>query len=99
MITVENNQPPVVITPDNNPIEIVPQAPVIIEPSPQNALVVTQIPGVGPPGPKGEPGSSGTGAVDHEARDAIAVHLIDPTPHPVYDDMPDLTLLFENGLI
>ena len=30
---------------------------------------------------------------------ALAAHLIDPTPHPVYDEMPSLTLIFENGLI
>lgn len=30
---------------------------------------------------------------------AIAVHVIDPTPHPAYDDMPSLRLLYENGLI
>lgn len=30
---------------------------------------------------------------------ALEAHLIDPTPHPVYDEMPSLTLIFENGLI
>lgn len=38
-------------------------------------------------------------AAPDPAMDAISAHLIDPTPHPVYDDMLDLTLLFENGLI
>lgn len=38
-------------------------------------------------------------AAPDPAMDAIEAHLIDPTPHPVYDDMLDLTLLFENGLI
>jgi hypothetical protein len=29
----------------------------------------------------------------------ISEHVESPIPHPVYDDMLDLTLLFENGLI
>lgn len=29
----------------------------------------------------------------------ILAHINDVTPHPVYDDLPSLTLLFENGLI
>lgn len=31
--------------------------------------------------------------------DAMTAHIIDPTPHPAYDDLPSLRLLFENGLI
>lgn len=30
---------------------------------------------------------------------AIASHVADPTPHPVYDDIPSLSLLFENGIV
>jgi len=30
---------------------------------------------------------------------AISVHVSDSTPHPAYDDMPSLRLLYENGLI
>lgn len=29
----------------------------------------------------------------------FADHVNDPTPHPTYDNIPNLTLLFENGLI
>ena len=47
----------------------------------------------GPPGPPGPEGPPGEGAVD------IANHINDPTPHPAYDDIPSLVLLFENGLI
>lgn len=43
-------------------------------------------------GPAGPPGPQG-------GTDLIDLHLIDPTPHPVYDDMPDLSLLFDNALI
>lgn len=30
---------------------------------------------------------------------SLAVHVADETPHPAYDDLPSLRLLFENGLI
>ena len=29
----------------------------------------------------------------------MTAHINAPEPHPAYDDMPSLTLLFENGLI
>lgn len=29
----------------------------------------------------------------------LAAHVADTTPHPAYDDLPSLTLLFQNGLI
>lgn len=45
----------------------------------------------GPPGPQGPPGES--------EGETVALHLMDPTPHPVYDDMPSLVLIYENHLI
>lgn len=30
---------------------------------------------------------------------ALLTHIQSETPHPVYDDLPSLTLLYENGLI
>lgn len=36
---------------------------------------------------------------DKYATDAIDVHVNSETPHPAYDDMPSLELIFENGLI
>jgi hypothetical protein len=30
---------------------------------------------------------------------ALTNHISDNTPHPAYDDMPSLTLLFNNGLV
>lgn len=47
----------------------------------------------GPPGPPGPPGSSSGTTVD------LQEHIIAPEPHPAYDDMQSLRLLFENGLI
>lgn len=31
--------------------------------------------------------------------ESLAVHIADETPHPAYDDMIDLSILFENGLV
>lgn len=45
----------------------------------------------GVPGPQGNPGV--------DADDLMVLHLIDPTPHPVYDDMPSLVIIFENGIV
>lgn len=52
-------------------------------------VVVSVMGGI--PGPKGDDGESDSGL--------MALHILDPTPHPPYDDMPSLTLIFENGLI
>jgi hypothetical protein len=30
--------------------------------------------------------------------DQFTTHVMDPTPHPAYDDIPDLVLLLENGM-
>jgi hypothetical protein len=30
---------------------------------------------------------------------ALAAHIADPTPHPAYDDIPSVVVLYENGLI
>lgn len=45
----------------------------------------------GPVGPIGPAGADGTAAVIE--------HIADVTPHPAYDDLPSLTLQFENGLV
>jgi hypothetical protein len=47
---------------------------------------------------------SGGGGIDPEAiqeliDDTVAAHVADPTPHPAYDDLPSLTLIFNNGLV
>lgn len=68
-----------------------------LNPDPVSATIsetgVQGPPGIqGPPGPEGPEGGT-------EAMDAISLHLIDETPHPVYDDMPNLVLIFDNHLI
>jgi hypothetical protein len=52
----------------------------------QGAEVVSLSDDLPPEGGSGEPGD-------------LAAHVADTTPHPVYDDMPSLSLLFQNGLI
>lgn len=52
---------------------------------------------VGVAGIRGQTGPAGP--VDTSTADAFAAHLIDPTPHPAYDDIPDLTVIFENALL
>lgn len=39
------------------------------------------------------------GSITEPASDMITAHLLDPTPHPVYDDMASLTLIFENQIV
>lgn len=34
-----------------------------------------------------------------DATELVQEHVVAPLPHPVYDDMVDLTLLFQNGLV
>lgn len=31
--------------------------------------------------------------------DSVTAHALDPTPHPEYDDLPSLSLLFRNRLV
>lgn len=54
------------------------------------------VPGVrvmgGVPGPPGRDTGAAIEAIMEE-------HIQSPTPHPAYDDLPAMTLLFENGLI
>lgn len=69
---------------------------------------------LGPQGLKGDIGLQGPqgvsgvttvtgGVTESQVTDAVATavqnHVQAPAPHPVYDDIPDLTILFENGLI
>lgn len=64
---------------------------IVVNPQPRVVLEVKVNPLQGPPGP---PGADGDGA----ALEALMVHLMDPTPHPVYDDMPSLSAWFANQL-
>ena len=57
---------------------------VSVNESPSSVVLGTS----GPQGPRGESGLS-----------AIAAHIADETPHPSYDDLPSLGLVFENGLV
>lgn len=53
-----------------------------------------------PPAAVGLLERQGDGIVRPVTRDAVlAPHIAAPLPHPAYDDLPSLTLLFENGLV
>lgn len=45
-------------------------------------------------------GSSGgdPGAIQEMIDTSVSTHVQTAEPHPAYDDMPSLTILFENGL-
>lgn len=45
-------------------------------------------------GVAGRPGIDGA-----DGTTAVVTHINDATPHSVYDDMNDLALIFENGLV
>lgn len=38
-------------------------------------------------------------AVQELIDESVGAHVNDATPHPAYDDLPSLTLIFENGLV
>lgn len=66
-------------------------------PNPDRVLVVPVS------GPRGLPGLDGAAAnittILALADQQIALHVADPEPHPAYDDIPSLVLLFENRLV
>lgn len=51
-------------------------------------------------GEKGQKGDTGpTGPEGPINTEAINAHIASETPHPTYDDMPNLTIIFENRII
>ena len=40
-----------------------------------------------------------SGVTNQVLSDAIETHSVSPAPHPVYDDLPSLSLIFKNGLL
>lgn len=40
-----------------------------------------------------------TGVTNQVLQDAITTHVIDPEPHPVYDNAHSFELIFKNGLL
>jgi hypothetical protein len=61
---------------------------------------ITLVPIKGDPGPQGPQGEVGPqGPPGESGTEALQSHIESSTPHPVYDDLPSLNLLFENGLV
>jgi hypothetical protein len=71
-----------------------------IEVSAPSIPTFTVVPIKGDPGPQGPQGEVGPqGPAGESGTVALETHIDSATPHPVYDDLPSLNLLFENGLI
>jgi len=68
------------------------------DPSPVGSVVV---PVAGPTGPQGTPGAPADdlGVIQTMIDGTVQTHVSTPEPHPAYDDLPSLQLLFENGLV
>ena len=60
-------------------------------------LPVYVVPVAGPQGPPGPAGD--VESVTDLIEDAVTVHVEASEPHPAYDDLPSLSLLFDNGLV
>ena len=71
-------------------VEVVQAQVQVVEVTSGTVDVVGVAEAVGPRGPAGS---------DADATVLLEAHIVAPEPHPAYDDMPDMTLLFENGLI
>lgn len=90
-----------------DPPEIVLEPPPIpeirIDPPESDTIHVVAVPGPpgddGPPGEPGPPGGISESAAQDMIDTSIGVHVAAPEPHPAYDDLPSIRLIFENGLI
>ena len=90
MIVLAPNAVTVVTPPALPPIRMAPPA----------TTAAALVPVRGPRGPKGDPGSNqDMEAIQDLIDTTVTGHVQAPEPHPAYDDLPSLTLLFENGLI
>lgn len=62
-------------------------------------LNLTLISNMGPPGPKGNVGDVGPQGPQGPMDPGLPDHIASLLPHPVYDDGPSLTLLYENAKV
>jgi hypothetical protein len=85
------DQPPVMVADETSVVVVQDQ---VEYPAPLDDLPA-DVPVLLVQGPKGDPGEPGT--ADFEK--ALGDHVQAPEPHPAYDDMLDMTLIFENGLV
>lgn len=73
-----------------------PALPTVTVAPPSSSSVV--VPVQGPPGPTGPTGGD-PAVVQGMIDTAVQTHVVAPEPHPAYDDIPSLVLLFENRLV
>jgi hypothetical protein len=89
----------ITLTPTSVVVVVPPVLPQIrmAPPAPRTTVLV---PVLGPKGDKGDPGAvDDMAAVQGMIDGSIATHVQAAEPHPAYDEMPSLRLVFENGLI
>jgi hypothetical protein len=76
-------------------IVVAPRTSITVKNAARNAHVsVIDAGPIGPPGSEGPPGAD----ADEVVVMMLGAHENSPAPHPAYDDIPDFTILFENGL-
>lgn len=68
---------------------------------PDDDIILAQIPSEDPIEILITEGTNGLSMTEvrREIDNKIYEHVIDPLPHPAYDEIQDLTLIFKNGLI
>lgn len=97
------NPPGVSIGDDAPPFVDVTEDAALVVPAylPEPEIIVVDLGRQGNPGPEGPRGPEGPmGEVSRgELNETIQLHVLDVAPHPAYDDLPSLTLLFENCLV
>lgn len=86
-VTITAEPVQVVVTPGVAQVKITP------------TVAQVKVTGSGARGPQGPPGEVTTDQMDEAIGTALQAHINDPLPHPAYDDIPSLTLIFENHLI
>ena len=85
---------------DGTTVTVAPPSLPAVTTAPPAAPSVVVLPVTGPAGPQGTPGDANDlTVVETMIEGAVQVHVVTPEPHPAYDDLPSLRLLFENGLV
>lgn len=83
--------------------ELEAQTPAVVEVGVEAAPTVVEVIEQGPRGQDGQDGAPGPAGPPGEFAgtpvETFQAHVDSQNPHPAYDDLASLTLLFENGLI
>jgi hypothetical protein len=95
-VTVDLNSPSTEVSVTNE----VPPVDVVVEPPPPPIEVgLWQVGLAGPPGTDGVDGVDGIDGDGSGFAIVLDEHVVDTSPHPVYDDGPSFSLLYENAKV